>query len=140
MVITKDDEDTAITRRSLTVAMLNGIARPIDARTLAVPERKDACDLGLRQQWHLLRTPNRGGREIFIDARLEVDARGAQPIAFPPELHVKPAQGRPSVTADEACGIEACRRIATALLKQQPDQCLGTAEKHRATFTNVAVL
>ena len=140
MVITKDDEDAAIPGRSLTVAMLNGIARPIDARTLAVPERKDACDLGLRQQWRLLRAPDGGGREIFIDARLEVNARGAQPIAFSPELHVKAAQGRPSVTADEARGVEACRRIATPLLKQQPDQCLGATEKHRATFANVAVL
>jgi hypothetical protein len=88
----------------------------------------------------LLRPPHGGGREIFIDARLEVDARTGQPLAFSPELHIKAAQRRPSVTTDEAGGIEACRRIATALVKQQSDKCLGAAEKYRTAFANVAVL
>jgi hypothetical protein len=88
----------------------------------------------------LLRTPHGGGRKIFIDARLEVNARTAQPLAFSPELDVKTAQRRPSVTTDEASGVEARRRISTALVKQQSDKCLGAAEEYRTAFANVAVL
>ncbi|CKY81152.1 Uncharacterised protein [Mycobacterium tuberculosis] len=51
--------------------MTEYVAAAIDAGALAVPDAGNAVELRTRRQIELLRTPDRGRSEVFIDARLE---------------------------------------------------------------------
>jgi len=54
--------------------MLEDIARAVDAGGLAIPDAENAISLGAGMEVDLLRSPNRGGRKIFVQARLKADA------------------------------------------------------------------
>ena len=53
------------------VGMLEDVATAVHAGALAVPHREDAVALGTRQQVQLLRAPDGGGGEVFVDAGAE---------------------------------------------------------------------
>ncbi len=51
--------------------MLEDVTGAVDARALAVPHREHAIEFGVRVKVDLLRAPNGGRREVFVDAWLE---------------------------------------------------------------------
>src|SRR3546814_6319824 len=71
MVVARDDQHTAVRVRACHIAMLERVARAVDARPFAVPEREDAILRRIGDARQHLRSPDRGRREIFVDARSE---------------------------------------------------------------------
>ena len=55
------------------VGVLEGVARAIDARSLAVPHAEHAIVAGAGIEVDLLGAPQGRGRQVFVDAGLEVD-------------------------------------------------------------------
>ena len=49
------------------------VAGAVDAGALAVPHAEHAIELAFAAQLGLLRAPERGGGEVFIQAALELD-------------------------------------------------------------------
>ena len=71
VVITGNQQDPAILRRTRIVGMLEDIHGTVKARPLAIPHGKNPLFFGVGEQVQLLGTPNRGGGQFFIDTRLE---------------------------------------------------------------------
>ena len=73
MVVAGETEHTAVFRRARGIGVTKHVAAAIDAGALAVPDADDAVVLGAGGKIELLGTPDRGGREVFIHAGLELD-------------------------------------------------------------------
>ena len=73
MVVAGKTEHTAVFRRARGIGVTKHVAAAIDAGALAVPDADDAVVLGAGGKIELLGTPDRGGREVFIHAGLELD-------------------------------------------------------------------
>ncbi len=75
--------------------MTEDVAGPVDARTLAVPEREDAVVLALAKKTGLLRTPACRRRQFLVEAGLELDLGLLQPALRLPQLLIEAAKGDP---------------------------------------------
>lgn len=71
------------------IGVLEGIGGAVQPRPLAVPIGKDAIGLGLTRQPHLLTAPDGGGRQILVEAGLEVDVVQGQMLLRPPQFLVQ---------------------------------------------------
>ena len=132
VIVSRDDEHAAVRRRAVRVAVLERIARAIDARPLAVPEREDAGDGAGGVAFDLLRSQDRGGREFFVDRWKEADALGLEQRRGAPHLLIDRAERRAAIPADIAGGLEAARAIERALHQRQPHEGLRPGEEDLA--------
>ena len=73
VVVASQEQDTAMGRGAGQVAVAQNVAAAVDARTLGVPHGKNAVVAAIVEDGVLLAAPNRRRRQIFVDARLEMD-------------------------------------------------------------------
>ncbi len=104
------------------IGVAEDVAGAVDARALAVPHAEDAIELALAAQLGLLRAPQRGGGELFVDAGIELDVGGSQEAAGAHHLLVEAAERRAAVAGDVAAGVEAGAAVALLLHQQGADQ------------------
>ncbi len=126
VIVARDDEHAAVRRRAGRVAVLERVARAVDAGPFAVPEREHAVVACTREQIGLLRAPDRGGSEVLVQPGLEANVRGVEKLARAPELPIEAAERRAAITGYEARGVQAGGPVAVALREQQPHQRLQT--------------
>ena len=139
MIVASERDDTAVRRGAGSVAVLQHVHRPVDARTLAVPDGEHAIDGGAREQVDLLAAPHRRRCQILVEARLEVDVVFLEVALGRPKRVVVHAERRAAIAGDEAAGIEACGQIALALHHGQAHQRLDASEIDAALVEPVAV-
>lgn len=92
MVIPGEDQHTPVARRTGQVSMLERVARAIDAWALSIPGAKDAIEFRALEEAQLLRTVDRRGGELLVDAGLEDDLVGLEVPASAPQRHVQTAK------------------------------------------------
>src|ERR1700722_18245574 len=109
--------------------MAEYVAAAIDARALAVPDPDHAIMAGAGRQIELLRAPDRGGREVFVDAGLELDVVLFEVFARGEQLLVVAAKRRSPVSRNEARGIEAGGAVAPDLGHGQANQRLDPSQE-----------
>ena len=80
MIVAGNHQHAAMGRGAIGVAVLQRIARAVDARAFAIPETENAFDLALRIGLHLLAAEHGGGGEILVDGGEEFDAGGVEPV------------------------------------------------------------
>ena len=119
--------------------MLERIARPVDARTLAVPHGEHALHLGARFRFHLLRPEDRRGGQILVDRRQELDPVLGKALFRLPELEVERAQRRAAVARDEAPGLESRIAVPAGLVEKDARQGLRACQEDAAARLLVAV-
>ena len=132
VVVAHQADHTAMRRGPGHVAVAENIARAVDTRPLAVPEREDAVIFALALQFGLLGAPDGGGGEVLVQAGLEDDIGGHQRLAGPHQLLVEPAQRRAAIARDEAGGVQAGRPVALALHQEHARDRLGAGEEDLA--------
>src|SRR3974390_3666447 len=97
------------------ISVAENVARAIDTRSFAVPHYKHAIELALAMQLSLLRTPQRGGGEFFVETSLELDVSGGELLGRPRELLIETAERRTPITGQKACGFQAGDAVARLL-------------------------
>ena len=112
------------------VGVAEDVAAAVDAGALAVPETEDPLHPPLAVQVDLLAAPERGGGEILVEARLELDVGRLELPAGLPHLLVDAAQGRTAVAGGVARRTEPRRLVARLLHEQDADQRRDAAEEH----------
>ena len=132
VVVTGNHEHTALRRRAVDVAVLERIARAIDAGAFAVPHRGHAIDRALRVQRHALRAQARRGRQVFVDGRQELHAGGVEQLLRLPQLLIDHAQRRAAIAGNEGGRLQAGGFVGAALHQQQAHQRLRAGEKDGA--------
>ena len=140
VIVAGQHQHAAMARRACCVRMLEHIAASVDARPLAVPHREHAVDLGSGRQAELLRAPDRGRREVFVQPGLEHDPVLLQMIAGLPERLVDTAQRRTAVAGHEARGIQTGTSVAFALQHRQTHQRLRSRHEGAAALERVLVV
>ncbi|ESS36882.1 hypothetical protein P355_1630 [Burkholderia cenocepacia KC-01] len=132
MVVARDDQHAAVRRRPVRVAVLQRIARAIDARSLAVPHRIHALDRTLRVGLDPLRAEHGRAAKFLVDRGQEAHAAGVEQFLRLPQLLVDHAERRTAIAADEAGRVEPLFGIDRALHQQQADQCLRAGQEDPA--------
>ena len=139
-VVACEREHAAVRRGAGVVRVLERVARAVDAGPLAVPDPEHTIVLRARIQPRLLRSPHRGGGEVFVHAGLEADAVLFEQRARLPQRHVVRAERRAAVARDESARVETRAEIALALEHRQPHERLDAAQIHAARGPPVAVV
>src|SRR6185437_6239425 len=101
MVIARQEQDATMRRGTGGVAMFQHIAGTIHARALAVPHGEDAIVFGAGKEIDLLAAPDRGGSEVLVDPRQEVQVVLLDEALGSPEGLVQPTQRRAAIARDE---------------------------------------
>ena len=99
--------------------MANGVAGPIETRRLAVPEAEHAIDGGAGEQANLLAAPDRGGRELLVDAGLKMHLLRLEGRPLLPERLIEAAEGRAPIAGNEATRVQSCTLILPLLLEEK---------------------
>src|SRR5260370_28548930 len=115
MIVAGKAKHAAVFRRTRGVAVAEHIAAAVDDGALAIPDADHAIVPGARREIELLRAPDRGGREVFIHARLEFDVVLLEVLARGEQLLVVAAARRTAVAGDVAEGAEISGTFAEAL-------------------------
>ena len=139
MIVTRDDENAAVWRATISIAVFKRVAGSVDAGPFSVPDSEYAID-GL--QWvgfDLLRAEYRGAREFFIDRRQKLDIAFLQILLGTPEFHVVGGQRRAAVTTDKSGAIKPGGTIHSSLHQRYLDQRLRPGEKDAAGLPPVSV-
>ena len=97
MVVAGQHQHAAMARRSRRVAVLEHVARPVHARTLAVPHGIDAVIARTGEHADLLAAPNGGGAQLLVHARLKLDMVGGQELPRLPQRLIESAQRRSAI-------------------------------------------
>ncbi|MGF6480660.1 hypothetical protein QFZ91_002823 [Paraburkholderia sp. JPY419] len=132
VIVAGDHQHAAVRRRAVRVAMLQRIARAVDARALAVPHREYAIDGTLGIGFDALRAEHGGAAEFFVDRGQKADiARGEQFFRLP-QLLIDHAERRAAIAADEAGGVQAAGFVERALHQREAHERLGAGQKDPA--------
>jgi hypothetical protein len=108
--------------------MAEDVAAAVDARPLAVPHRKHPVVFRAGEEVDLLRAPDGGGGEVFIDAWLEPDVMGVEMLFRTPQRLVEPAQRRAAIAGNEAGGVKSGGEVSFPLHHRQAGEGLGAGE------------
>ena len=138
VVVTGNRNHAAVFRGAGHVGVFEHIRATVNARAFAVPNAKHAVEFfRLRINVELLRAPQRGGRQLFIHARLEHDVLRRQMFFGRPQRLVVATERRAAVATDEAGGVQPHGRIALALQHRQAHQ--GLRATHESAPAGQAV-
>jgi hypothetical protein len=81
MVVAQQRQHAAMARGARDIGVAEHVAGAVDAGSLAVPHAEHAVIGALAAHLGLLRPPQRGRRQIFVDGRLEHDVAGLEHLA-----------------------------------------------------------
>src|SRR5882724_1786409 len=107
VIVASQAQHAAVLRRARGIAMAEYVAAAIDAGALAVPDPDHAIVAGAGGKIELLRAPDRGGGEVFVDAGLEFDVVLLKVLSCRRQLLVIAAERRAAVARYKARGVEA---------------------------------
>jgi hypothetical protein len=88
--------------------------------------------VGAGRQVKLLRAPDRGGREVFVHAGLELDVVLFEMFSRGEQLLVIAAERRTAIAADKTRGVEAGGAVPADLRHRQPNQRLNPGHEDMA--------
>ncbi|MBA7466074.1 hypothetical protein ES707_01247 [subsurface metagenome] len=129
VVVAGKHQHAAILGRTCRVGVAEDVAAAVDAGPLAVPDADHAIILRAGGQAELLRTPDRGRRQVLVHAGLELDVVLLEVFSRCEELLVITAERRAAVARNEACRIQPHRAVAPDLGHGQAHQRLDTRQE-----------
>ena len=120
--------------------MAEHVAATVDAGPLPVPDADHAVIFGAGREIELLRAPDRGGGQVLVHARLELDVVLLEMFSCGEQLLVIAAERRTAVAADESCGVQPSGAVAADLRHRQADQRLDAGQEDVAGALGVFLI
>ena len=139
VVVTRHYQHTAMRRRTIGGAVFQGIAGPIDARALAIPEAENPIHLPVFIGLHLLGPQHDRRGEILVDGGNKIDPVLVQQALGLPERLVDGTEGGSPVATDHACGVQSLFSIQGGLHQGNSNQGLRAGQENPAGFPQVTV-
>ena len=129
-IVAHQRDDAAVARSSREIGVAEDVAGAVDAGALAVPQREDAVEAAFTAQLRLLRSPDRGRRQLLVEPGLEMDVIGGEQVRQLKELLIEPADRRAAIAGNETAGVEPSAPIPLLLRKKQARNRLRAVEQH----------
>ena len=140
MVVAQQNHHAAVFRRPGVVAVFEHIAATVHARPLAVPDTDHAIDFIVAEQIGLLASPNGGGGQFLVHARLKMNPVTAEKFPRLPELLIDQTEGRAPIPGNKGAGGQA-RALVPALLQHgQTHQRLDPGHEDLSRFGHILVV
>ena len=140
MVVARHHQHAAMWAGAIGIAVLERIARAINAHALAVPHAEHAIDGALGVAFHLLRAEQSGGGEVFIDGGEEIHVVLAQQRTRPPRLAIDSGHWRSAISGDHPRSVQPGQPIPPRLIEHDAHQRLRSGQKHPPALARIAVL
>ena len=140
MIVARQRKYATVRRGTCSHGVLEDIAGSVNARALAVPHGKHAVVGRTRKKIDLLRAPDRGGRQVFIEAGMKAHVMRLEMFSGLGCGLIHAAQRRAAIAGDKTCGIETSGKIALTLHHRQTNQRLRASQKNTAAFQRVFVI
>ncbi len=140
VIVAGEREHAAVARSPRGIGVLEDVAATVDTRAFAIPHREHAVVARLGEEIQLLRPPDRGGGQVFVDARLEAHVMALEVLLRAPQALVEAAKRRAAIARYESGGVHSGARITLALQHHQPDQRLRAGEEHAPALERVLVV
>ena len=140
VVIADHGKHAAVARGTEGVGVLEHVEAAVEAGALAVPHTEYAVVFCAFEQADLLTAPDRGHRQVFVDARLKVNVVRLRVLFGAPQRLIESAERRAAVAGNKAGGVEAAVQIALVLQDGEPDQGLDTGHEGAALVERVLVV
>ncbi|MNQ91656.1 hypothetical protein D3C85_1070480 [compost metagenome] len=140
MVISHQHQDPAQICRAGEIGMPKRVTGAINARTFAVPHAEHAVVFTFTAQVRLLRAPDCGRCEVFIDARNKKGVMLLEVFFGFTKLVIKSAKGRSAITGYVASGVVAKLLISLPLRHGQADKGLSPGNKNTPLSEGVLVV
>src|SRR5215472_12190357 len=132
VVVTHERQHAAMLGRAGEIGVAEDVAGAVDAWPFAVPEAEHAVELALPAQLGLLRAPDRGGRDILVEAGLKADVVFVERALRADELLVEGAERRAAIAGDIARGVEAGAAVALLLHQAETHERLEAGDENPA--------
>ncbi len=140
VVVAGEHHDRAVPAGAGEVPVLQGIAAPVDAGTLPVPEPDDAVVAGMRIAIEHLGPGQRGRGQLLVRARHVADVVLLQDRPRLAEGEVVASEWGPRISADERPDPEGRPAVAPALVDRQAHESLHAGEVDAPLLPEVAVV
>ncbi len=140
VIVACEDEHAAVSGRARRVGVLEDVAAAVHPGTLAVPDGEHAVVFRVRVQVDLLRAPDRGRGEVFVDAGLEFDVVLVEELLRLPQRLVEAAERRAAIAGNESGGVQARGEIADPLQHRQAHQGLRTGHEGAPAIQRVLIV
>ena len=132
MVIAGHHQHAAVRRAAIHVAVLDGVARPVDAGSLAVPEPEDPVHGRRWLLFRLLRAGHDGGGHILVHGRQEIDLVAVEMPVGAPQLDIEGGERRAAIARYQPAGGQPRRRVEACLVQQHAHQRLCSGHEDAA--------
>ncbi len=132
VVVAHERQHAAILGRAGEIGVTEDVAGAVDARTFAVPKAEHAVELALAAQLGLLRAPDRGRRDVLVEAGLKADVVFVERALRADELLVEGAERRAAIAGDIARGVEAGAAVALLLHQAEAHEGLEASDEDPA--------
>ena len=130
MVVSHQGEHAAMPGRAGEIGVAEDVARPVDARPLAVPDGKDAVMLAFAEKLRLLRAPAGGCGKLFVEAGLEDDVGRSKLLLGAPELLVEATERRAAIAGNETGRVQPRPAVEFALHQEHADDGLRSGQEN----------
>ena len=115
VVVTGHHQHAAMTRGASVVHVFHHVDGAVHARAFGIPESKHAVIRRAACELDLLRAPDRGERQVFVDTGLKADVVRLQMLLGFPKSFIQTTQRRATVAGHKPCGVQTCGLVAQAL-------------------------
>ena len=139
VVVSGDDQDPAMGRRPIGIAVFERIPRAVHPRSLAIPQTEHRLACLVRIGFHLLRANHLGRPELLVHGRKERHARFRDQICVAGDLKVNPSDRGTAVARDKSARIQPLCTVATCLIQRHSHNRLCSGHEHAAICFRVAV-
>ncbi len=139
VIVAHQRQHAAVLRGAGEIGVAEDVAGAVDARALAVPHGEHAIELAFAAQLGLLRAPDGGGGEVFVEPALEADVAFFELPLGADELLVEAGERGAAIAADEAGGVAPGAAVELLLHQAQPHQRLEAGDEH-ATLAEVVLV
>ncbi|MFP4834124.1 hypothetical protein [Paraburkholderia sp. BR10879] len=139
VVVAGHRQHAAVPRGAEHVGIAEHVAGAVHARPLAVPHRVHAFHTFAGKRVELLRAPQHGRAEVFVQARLEAHVEVREQCLLAPQFLIESAEWRATIAGDETRGFQPGKAVRARLFDQDAHERLGAGEKDRAVLAQVAV-
>jgi hypothetical protein len=139
-IIARQDENAAVFRRAVVVALAHGVEALVESGSLAVPHRRHAVVIGVVVVVNLLRPPDRGRGHVLIGCGPEPNVVLLYLICGTPQLDIHYGHRRSAVAGNEPGRIETRGQVPTPLNHQHSENCLRAGQVDAAFVERIFIV